>query len=319
MVDVNKKTIGELVKIARVGRGFTKEKLTDCCSVRTLQNIEKGRNVPSYDTVTKLSRKLNVDLLTYLKETSNPELTITSKDTIEMNVMKKKRDFKALLIKSSDILKDDSYNLNINDKQLLVRYKAMSHYLVHNDFEEAINIIHSVTKFNFETTEINDYLDIYISDVEIKLILLKSFLYLNNERYDECNEYLKKYKLLDKDYSDHSITRLSGLVKIEYNKLLSNFYSENFNGFDDLLSCGIRICLDNSLFDSLTHFYWLAASYFFRVEKLDSCFKYCYKYLNLCTAREVDDMFVLFAKEFKDNFGYNHKEYSIKKIDSFGI
>ncbi len=319
MEKYGEKTIGELVKIARVGRGFTKEKLSDCCTVRALQNIEKGRSVPSYDTVTKLSRKLNVDLLTYLKETSNPELTITSKDIREMKEMKEKKNFKELLIRSSDILKDDSYNLNINDKQLLVRYKAMSHYLVHNDYEEAINIIHSVTKFNFKTTEINDYLDIYISDIEIKLILLKSFLYLNNEKFDECADYLESYKLFDKDYGEHSITRLSGLVRIEYNRLLSKFYKKDFNDFEDSLNGAIKVCLDSSLYDSLTHFYWLAASYYFDVEDLEACYKYCYKYLNLCTAREIDDMFVLFAKDFKKDFGYNHIEYSTMKIGNYDI
>ncbi len=308
-----KREIGELIKLVRKERGFSREQLSDCCSSRALQNIENGKAAPSRDTLDKLSRKLNVDFISYVNESSDDHYAISHEDREELRLLRENRNYPAIHIKTNNLLHSD-IEFNINDRQLLVYYRAVSLYFAKHDFEGVMKYIDENSSFTFDSKITPKDLRKYLSDFEVKLILFKSYLLLDNEKNEECVSYLEQFKLEDRDYSYESVARLKLVVKVEYNRLLSSVRLNPLINIEDDLNLAIKICLKYSMYDSLSKYYWLAAKYYFGISKIDLCHRYCYMYLILCIPTKVEVMYKKYIKVFKDEYDYDHKKYAISKL-----
>jgi transcriptional regulator with XRE-family HTH domain len=59
-----KKTLGQKIQKIRKEKGFTQEKLAELISIEvpSLSNIETGKFAPSFDTMQKLSKALDVEI-----------------------------------------------------------------------------------------------------------------------------------------------------------------------------------------------------------------------------------------------------------------
>ncbi len=74
-------TIGEILKYYRAQNGLSQEKLAeDICSRKYIIDLEKNKNIPTLDIVTKLSAKLGVDLYaTYSSVFKYPDINTFEK------------------------------------------------------------------------------------------------------------------------------------------------------------------------------------------------------------------------------------------------
>ena len=63
-MELDYKAIGKRIKIARIQKDMTQEKLAEMINIKTtlLSGIESGRHFPSLPTIEKIANNLNVEL-----------------------------------------------------------------------------------------------------------------------------------------------------------------------------------------------------------------------------------------------------------------
>ncbi len=295
--------VGEFIEYIRINRGYSRGDLEDICNIKTLYRTERGHSKPKTDLLIKLSRRLNVDLVSYNLKVNMFGSNLSSNEIKELENLDEYKDYKELNVMVLELLSNMN-NYSINDIQLLQYYGAKSSYFAHRSYEYSLELIDSALEHSIKKDSKIEVISEYFSTNEIKLFILKSYLYLDNQDYLKAVELLEPIKMKQIDYRNIPIERIKDISKIAYNKALAKYKGNVDVDIEDDLNIAIETCEKFSLFDRLSKFYWLKAKVLYRNGEVKESHKHCDLYLQITRIQGYDDLLEKYIEIFERDFGY---------------
>jgi len=306
-------TIGKFIKYIREKRGFIRTDLEECCSEKTLYLIESDKTTPTTKVLVLLSEKLHVNFLLYLNKFSFSKSLISNEEAKELANLNAARDYEELYKRSSSMNVDD-YEESISDIQLIRYYQARASYYLHTDYRVVLESIEEILSLSLKSQDFGEFTYEFLSIIEIKTILLKAFVLLDNKMYEECYEYLKDFVLDDVDPRFFPVEVLVDIMKMNYNKMLARISYSIDDDITKELDTAIKLCKRCSMYDQLAKYYFLYTRYYNSKGDMEECYRFCYLYIGLCEVQENDKVKDMMINMFKDEYDYDHKKMVISKL-----
>ncbi len=300
--------IGEYIRHIRLLRGFTQEDLADICSVKTLYRTENGITQPSNDVLEKLSKRLNVDLVNY-RLRKKEEYSLLDKKTMNRILkFKEQKKYKELLILTS-VLRSNKEELSLTQYQQVNYYYSMAFYFTSKNPLSTIDFLTCSFSYNILDKINLGNINSLFSPIEIKTLLFISYIYINNQMFDQCSCLLESFKIRAMDLNDCSIEKMHDLLKMTFNKVLSDYRTMNTKTTKIEVENAIRLSERYSLYDRLSRFYWLYSKILFDEKQVEECHFYCNKFLTLCELKNELVILEKYKIVFWEEFGYEHRGF----------
>lgn len=295
--------IGEYIKSVRKSRGLSREDLTDICSVKTLYRTENSKTLPSSSLLEKLTKRFGVDFVGYFASI-NHESEISPQLKKEIESLDSDRNFDNLFKLTSE-MRETAYFSTNTDNQYIDYYYIKSYYMTTHNKDITFNFIRDKFNYNEDTFDLSK-IDTHFSFIELKALLLTTYIMVNWNEYERCKRLLSTFDLKNLDLGKYPIGQCNDLLKVTYNQALATYYTEDYQRTKEIISHALVVCEKYSLFDRLARFYWLYAYYYFEVDDIDNCHKYCDLFLKISEIKNETYVLNKYIKVFKEKFFFDY-------------
>ncbi|MGA5692681.1 hypothetical protein [Cytobacillus pseudoceanisediminis] len=267
--------IGETLQSFREFKNMTIEELAeDICTEEELLLFEKDKAFPTLEILHKLATKLKIDISYFINVASKSTINYTTAVIQIVDRYKRERNYHAIF----NIVKRELNNPAFGDpnlKQFLIWHKGICVYYLHNDLEQAIELL-------YEAISITNSANLNLTERETEILNSIAILHYENKDYENAlNIFLEALTNLDK--LPHIVNHK---VKIRVLFGLSQVFTELGKYEESLTYCykGIDLCINEESLYCLNEFHYQMGENYVKLgdfEKGKECLDECLHLLKL--------------------------------------
>jgi transcriptional regulator with XRE-family HTH domain len=295
--------IGSYIKLVRTARGLTREDLLDVCDTKTLYRTEHNITSPSADLLIKIAKRLSIDPSSLINREVDD---LINHQLVELDRMFHPNqtdefiNFYKFIKENFTALED----MSIYEKQLVLHYEARALFFGHKNLDGALAILEKSLAISLKKKGKKKIHHSILSIIELRSILLKSFLLMDSGNLKACKEFIEKFDMTETKFNNLEIDRVDIILKLNYNLALSKFKLNDFKGLAKMINDAIEVCNKYSLYDKSALFYWLNAKYCFEIGEIENCHLHCRLYLDIAKFQGKQKMVDLYIDRFKEDYDF---------------